>query len=106
MVDVATALRGINAACNDHQSRPVATKTGWQWVAEAQTLTETGACCKMFRDQARGDVNSCEEKTPKTTHHQNSQKLNLEKSNTQCAVFAYSILAFLLFWRFKIFNKS
>tara|TARA_X000000368_G_C22983948_1_gene691228 strand:- start:458 stop:784 length:327 start_codon:yes stop_codon:yes gene_type:complete len=24
----------------------------------------------------------------------------------QCAVFAYSILAFLLFWRFKIFNKS
>ena len=28
MVDVATALRGINAACNDHQSRPVATN-GW-----------------------------------------------------------------------------
>ena len=24
----------------------------------------------------------------------------------QCAVFAYSVLAFLLFWRFKIFNKS
>ena len=24
----------------------------------------------------------------------------------QCAVFAYSILAFLLFWRFKIFNRS
>ena len=24
----------------------------------------------------------------------------------QLAVFAYSILAFLLFWRFKIFNKS
>ncbi len=26
MVDVATALRGINAACNELQSRPVATK--------------------------------------------------------------------------------
>ena len=26
MVDVATALRGINAACNDHQTRAVATK--------------------------------------------------------------------------------
>jgi predicted DCC family thiol-disulfide oxidoreductase YuxK len=24
----------------------------------------------------------------------------------QCSVFVYSILAFLLFWRFKIFNKS
>jgi hypothetical protein len=24
----------------------------------------------------------------------------------QCAIFAYSILAFLLFWRFKIFNRS
>ena len=24
----------------------------------------------------------------------------------QLAIFAYSILAFLLFWRFKIFNKS
>jgi predicted DCC family thiol-disulfide oxidoreductase YuxK len=24
----------------------------------------------------------------------------------QCSVFAYSILAFLLFWRFKIFNNS
>ena len=34
MVDVATGLRGINAACNEHQSRPVATN-GWLWVAEA-----------------------------------------------------------------------
>ena len=24
----------------------------------------------------------------------------------QCAIFAYAILAFLLFWRFKIFNRS
>ena len=24
----------------------------------------------------------------------------------QCAVFAYSVLAFLLFWRFKIFNRT
>ena len=56
MVDVATALRGINAACNDPQSRPVATRKGWQWVAEAQkdkkyarftgfTLWRSESCC-------------------------------------------------------------